>query len=280
MADEHYPLRHGEAMVSYAQHGEDAALRAAFGDQARGFYIDIGANDPVVDSVTLHFYLSGWSGISIEPIPVLHAKLVRARARDINLCAAVSSEPGEVELFVNRTAPGLSTLMSEISEAHRDAGHSIERVRVPSVTLKTIAEGHARGELVDFLKVDAEGHEASILASVDFRAFRPRILLVEAGYRPEAWEPALLASGYDLARDDGCNRFYTREEEPDLRERLRRPPTVREQYVTYSHHRWEVLGPAIQDVATRLNRVKDRSPTLKGYAKRLTRNLGRWTGRA
>jgi len=66
-------------MVSFAQFGEDVMLRRFFGAQPTGFFIDVGAYDPIVDSVTQHFSLCGWSGINIEPLPELHRKFVSAR---------------------------------------------------------------------------------------------------------------------------------------------------------------------------------------------------------
>ena len=55
------------SMISYAQNQEDVLLRREFPDCTNGFYIDVGANDPVWDSVTKHFYDRGWHGINIEP---------------------------------------------------------------------------------------------------------------------------------------------------------------------------------------------------------------------
>ena len=59
------------AWISYAQNAEDVRLRRAFRGQAKGFYIDVGANTPVNFSVTKHFYESGWTGIDIQPIDVV-----------------------------------------------------------------------------------------------------------------------------------------------------------------------------------------------------------------
>ncbi len=56
-------------MVSYAQNGEDVVLARVFGDRRAGFYVDVGAGHPVVDSVTKHFYDLGWRGINVEPLP-------------------------------------------------------------------------------------------------------------------------------------------------------------------------------------------------------------------
>ena len=53
---------------SYAQEYEDIILYAIIGDVSDGFYIDVGAYDPVDISVTKYFYDKGWHGINIEPL--------------------------------------------------------------------------------------------------------------------------------------------------------------------------------------------------------------------
>jgi hypothetical protein len=54
-------------MISYAHNFEDVLLDRCFRNVSNGFYIDVGAWDPVVDSVTHHFYEKGWHGINGEP---------------------------------------------------------------------------------------------------------------------------------------------------------------------------------------------------------------------
>ena len=56
-------------MISYAQNYEDVVLERCFKDVPAGFYIDVGAWDPLEHSVTHHFYERGWHGINIEPNP-------------------------------------------------------------------------------------------------------------------------------------------------------------------------------------------------------------------
>jgi len=47
--------------VSYAQNFEDVLLWRALHDVEHGRYLDVGAHDPVIDSVSLAFYEAGWS---------------------------------------------------------------------------------------------------------------------------------------------------------------------------------------------------------------------------
>jgi hypothetical protein len=54
-------------------------LKRALSDIQNGFYIDIGAGDPSIDSVTKLFYDDGWHGINVEPNPKKYGELVIQR---------------------------------------------------------------------------------------------------------------------------------------------------------------------------------------------------------
>ena len=81
-------------MISYAQNSEDVVLMRAFADETNGFYIDVGAWDPVADSVTKVFYDGGWRGINIEPQPARCKLFEKERQRDTNLNVAISDAEG------------------------------------------------------------------------------------------------------------------------------------------------------------------------------------------
>ena len=70
--------------ISYAQNYEDVMLWRALKHIDKGFYVDVGANDPIIDSVTAAFYERGWRGINIEPMRSYHEHLCAARPLDIN----------------------------------------------------------------------------------------------------------------------------------------------------------------------------------------------------
>ena len=72
-------------LISYAQNFEDIMLWRALSQVKNGTYIDVGANDPIIDSVTKVFYDNGWSGINIEPVKENWEKLLEARPRDVNI---------------------------------------------------------------------------------------------------------------------------------------------------------------------------------------------------
>ena len=85
-------------MILYVQNQEDVLLNRVFQGLSDGFYIDVGANDPVVDSVTKLFYDRGWTGINVEPDENCWRRLDSSRPRDRNLNLGLSDRPGNAHL--------------------------------------------------------------------------------------------------------------------------------------------------------------------------------------
>lgn len=225
-------------MISYAQNFEDVVLNRVFHAVERGRYVDVGGYDPVLDSVTKHFYDRGWSGVNVEPIRRFHEKFVAARPRDWNLNSAVGAAVGTVR-FHEWGDSGLSTCHDTLDEDRlNQLGFTRSTYTVPMTTL---AEISARlGDVpVDFLKIDVEGAERDVLLGGEWRSFRPRVILLEAvkpklpgcdihSYEPSwfEWEGLLFANGYEFALFDGLNRYYYRREEPALRAPLSYPANI------------------------------------------------------
>jgi FkbM family methyltransferase len=229
--------------VSYAQNFEDVMLWRALGDVTPGFYIDIGANSPTIDSVTRAFYERGWRGINVEPNPELHRQLVADRPEDVNLDIAVAEEAGRREMaFAKNT--GLSTLDAARGTELADRGMPVERRPVDVDTLAALWARHVPpGREVHFLKIDVEGFEGEVLAGANLATQRPWILIVEAT-RPETtepsydeWETALIGHRYELGYADGINRFYVAAEHRELLPYLRYPPNFFDRFVRASEQR-------------------------------------------
>lgn len=226
--------------VSYAQNQEDVLLRRALRDVARGVYVDVGASDPVRDSVTKAFYDRGWSGINIEPSAQAFARLRDARPRDVNLNVAVSDHDGEITLY-DVAGSGLSTSVRANADALASSGAAVQNVVTPCRTLAGIlAPMHLPA--VHFLKVDVEGAEEAALRGADFSSFRPWIILVEATEpnttisNHSAWEPIILAAGYRFAHFDGLNRYYLSQEKAELQAFFDRPVSVLDGFVRHGEY--------------------------------------------
>lgn len=196
--------------VSYAQNREDIIINAFFPDIKKGFYVDVGANDPVDDSVTKIFYDKGWTGLNIEPSPRLFQKLVRARKRDVNIQVGVGVKEGKLK-FRDYENHGLSTFSSEMQKQYekqsnaKTASYTDYTVSVKplSSVLQAAAVDH-----IHFLKVDVEGLEYEVLASNDWSKYRPELICVEANHIIKDWHPILTAADYKLVYADGLNEYF------------------------------------------------------------------------
>ena len=119
--------------ISYAQNFEDIRLWRALKHYENGFYIDVGANQPVLDSVTKAFYEHGWSGINIEPLQVYHEALCQDRPKDINL-QCVAGETAEALTFYAIAGTGMSTLEPSVAKERLEAGMDVRSQTVQSVS--------------------------------------------------------------------------------------------------------------------------------------------------
>ena len=124
-------------MISYAQNFEDVMLWRALGHVENGFYIDIGAQDPIVDSVSLAFYEKGWRGIHVEPTPRYAGMLRDHRPEDTVIQAAVGKTAGVLKFF-EIPDTGISTADAGIAAGHKERGFEIREITVPSIPLSAV----------------------------------------------------------------------------------------------------------------------------------------------
>ena len=224
--------------LSYSQNFEDVLLWRALGHIKNGFYIDVGANDPVEHSVTKAFYDAGWHGINIEPLPSYQAAFRDTRPHDINLAVAAGAANGSITLFDVPAVPGWASPDAAVAEAHRADGFDVSELTVPVRTLAGVCEEFVRGE-IHFLKVDVEGFEGEVLKGMDFARWRPWVLVIEATLpnsrvsNHAAWEHMVTTRGYRFAWFDGLNRYYVADEHAELLAVLSVQPNVFDEYITY-----------------------------------------------
>src|SRR3989338_1218500 len=168
------------ALNSYSQFNEDIFIDYLL-NKERGVYIDVGANDPNFNSNTKRFYLKGWTGINIEPNFYIYDKLLKFRANDMNLNIAVSKTKGEIKIYHMGYDSTLSTLNYDIAkEVSAKLKLPILEAEILAFPLRDIFNEYLNGREIDFLSVDAEGHDLSVLESNDWNGYRPTLLMVES----------------------------------------------------------------------------------------------------
>ena len=247
------------SFVSYAQNFEDVMLWRALKHIERGFYIDIGANDPSIDSVTRAFYERGWHGINVEPLNSHFIDLERERPLDVNLRCAAGSEHGEIDLW-ETDVRGWATADKFVIKQHAQAGHKGVYQRVPIVTLGSICEKFVTGD-IHFLKIDVEGLEENVLKGANFRRYRPWIIILEAT-KPNStdenygqWEHLLLNENYIFAYADGLNRFYVAKEHSELLSSFRYQPNIFDEFIRSEKLNSELITQQAQNCNLQIEKL-------------------------
>lgn len=270
-------------MISYAQNFEDVMLWRALKDVNNGFYIDVGANDPVEYSVTKWFYDQGWSGLNIEPSTEFYKKIEDVRSRDINLCVGAGNESGNVA-FYSIPETGLSTVDKDIAERHKENGFMVEETNIEIKTLSSICDKYVKDKTIHFLKIDVEGSEENVLAGMDFKRYRPWIVVVEATEpmsekKYTVWEDTLFGNDYSSVYFDGINKFYVSNEKiGDLSGCFEFPPTpfdgyvlqdvvVRDAKISVANKKIEVLEKSIHELEQHIQKIE------KSFSWRITKPI-------
>jgi FkbM family methyltransferase len=255
-----------QPFVSHAQNFEDIVLWRVLEDVDDGCYVDIGACDPIADSISWAFYEQGWRGALIEPVPSWADALRRRRPYDVTIEAAAGAAAGIAPLFASSTT-GNSTLVRDVADRICADGVELTEVATRVEPVDDLLEDAGfQGRTIHFCTIDVEGSEAEALAGFDLVRWRPWVLVVEAtepnrrlASHP-AWEDRVLVQGYRFCLFDGLNRFYVHPDKADdFGDRLSYPACVFDapfhRAVTNARRAEQLETHAKREKATLVNRL-------------------------
>jgi len=173
----------GTRKISYSQSGEDIIIDFIFYNILRidkPTYLDIGAHHPFYLSNTAYFYGKGCRGINIEPNPDLIKLFYKYRKEDINLNIGISDKNQILDFYIidPPTMSGFSKFEAEkISSNHNFKIKDVKKIE--TFNLNEILNKYYNFRFPDFLNLDAEGLEKTILNSIDFKENYPKVICLE-----------------------------------------------------------------------------------------------------
>lgn len=203
---------------SYSQRGEDLVIDKLLNYKKKGFYVDVGANDPHRFSNTKRFYKKGWRGINIEPDFNNYQKFVKDRKDDINLNIGVGKVEGKLK-FYKFTPDTLSTFSKEEADSYVKQGYKLDDVVEIGVrTLAEIFEVHCKDKKIDFMSIDTEGFDMEVLRGNNWDRFMPTLICIESvahnikdkniDVRKDNHDFFLTSIGYRKVYNNGLNSIY------------------------------------------------------------------------
>jgi FkbM family methyltransferase len=183
-----------------------------------GYYVDVGANDGRAFSNTYHLDVAGWRGILVEPIlhNVFRQKELRSLDRNHFVYAACVDANYSQET-VKLSYSGLMTIAESISsKAELNwANHGVEflnsnefvaEIWAPAKTLTSILDACGAPREMDFLSLDVEGAEISVLLGLDFNKYKFELICIEAEFESAAVH-LLQKNHYIIIENLGANQL-------------------------------------------------------------------------
>ena len=177
-----------------------------------GFYIDIGANNGLAISNTYVFEQMGWTGICVEANPAIFKHLKKYRKCDCRN-VALSDKNGFVD-FLKADAHLLSGINENISQEHRkeaEALGKVEVVRIEAITFNELMKDYPNVKHIDFMSIDVEGHEISVLSAIDFSKYSFGFITIENS-NVEEIKKILETNGYKYFMELGADIAFVPKE--------------------------------------------------------------------
>ena len=183
---------------------EQRAVLDYFHGCSRGFFVDVGANDPTINSQSFHLEQAGWTGILVEPLPA-YCALLRQRRTSVVVECACSSRANHGQKLAIQVAGTHSTLETQLM----DRSGRVEPTRLVNVrTLDSVLRDHNVERGFELLSIDVEGHELELFDGLDIEYWNPRLMLLEDHVLDHSKHNYMTRHGYKLLLRTGLNSWY------------------------------------------------------------------------
>jgi len=170
---------------SKAQLRQDIFVLSELGYKQGGFFVEFGAANGIELSNTYLLEKEfGWKGILAEPAVHWHKALKENRNVVIDK-RCVWHESGKNIIFNQTTTPEFSTIDSfSDSDYLADERSGGRRYLVETISLMDLLEEHEAPKQIDYLSIDTEGSEYSILKNFDFTKYDISVITCEHNNTP------------------------------------------------------------------------------------------------
>lgn len=145
---------------SYSQFGQDFFVYdMIFGKKKDGFFLDIGANDPIEINNSYLLEQNGWKGIAFEPIKEISEQWKNVRETP---CVNVAIGDTESEVFFTEVSAHQLSGIGLGKESEKDRIYKVKQKELKSILVE-YGITH-----VDVAFIDVEGYEMNVLRGIDF----------------------------------------------------------------------------------------------------------------
>jgi FkbM family methyltransferase len=183
---------------------EQSLVRDFFNHKLEGFFVDVGANDPFLDSQTYHLEGLGWNGLLIEPLPNYVEQLKEKRKGKVIQYAC--SSPENHNKVHKMIVAGVHSTLNDDPIAI--GAVSSDSINVTCRTLDSILEENKVPIGFDFISIDIEGHEMEMFKGFSLSGWMPKLVLLEDHVINHQKHKYMLSHGYQILLRTGLNSWY------------------------------------------------------------------------
>lgn len=171
--------------MSYSQNKEDLLVLDYFGNY-KSALLSIGENSGTVLSNALLLIENGWSACLVEPAPIAFEKLQelhKGNSKVQCLNYAITDKVGTMKFFdsdshLNKDDTSLLSTLVE-SETHKWAAtQKFNEIEVYGIDFNTLLH-YSHYDKFDFISLDAEGKDVTILKQMDLTKLGCKLLCIE-----------------------------------------------------------------------------------------------------
>jgi FkbM family methyltransferase len=201
----------------HAEYGEDKFVNEIiFHNKKNGVFFEAGAIDGITCSNSLFFEKAlGWTGLCVEANPARFAELKRNRTCQVDNRGLWESECKKEFLAVEGGLTGWGGIVDAIEPEHSEriekniSKSSRYNVQVSCTTIEKMLIDHNLKK-IDFLTLDIEGAEFTVLKKFPFREFDIDTWCIENNYGTYPIELLMNENHYVKVGESGVSEFYRR----------------------------------------------------------------------
>jgi FkbM family methyltransferase len=181
-----------------------------FRDTPRGFFVDVGAFEPIETSQSWALEQRGWDGVVIEPQPEI-AQRLRLERRVAVYAVACSSRANAGKTMALHVFGGMHASLQDDYYIGGFKDRELTTVEVPVKTVDEILHEIGAPAPIDFVSIDVEYHELEVLDGFDIQRWQPRLILIEDVVADLQIHRYLRRRGFKWIRRTGLNSWYVPE---------------------------------------------------------------------
>lgn len=171
-------LRHSKSQLR-----QDVHVLLRNNMKENGYFVEIGAHDGISFSNTYMLeQIFNWKGIVVEPSPQFNTLIRKNRSCFVDT-RCVYTKSNKIVDFVEHKSSSLSGIQC-YNDANRAelSGKESRVIQLNTISLNDLLGHYEAPSIIDYISVDTEGSEFSILENFDFGKYKVQFFSIEHNY--------------------------------------------------------------------------------------------------